>query len=301
MILRWLCGWGGDNGRMLKTNLPVLGPIDFEIRLLNGRLERAGEHLTTFGKLWDEYLAGRPHGLNHVPKPDGTLAVCLHRRTPLPVELSLVLGEFVYELRAALDNCLYAAAVLVSEKNPPPNAARLEWPIRKDAKEWKQQANRYQHLPADIRNALERIQPYQAQFPEWNSLAILHDLARIDRHRSPHGLGLYLSHLRLRADPSKITVIDQGRPGIVHDGGEIVRLQLEPGVELSPENFDVNLEFEVDVSDAREAPGPSDASGRPWGSLHNRMRSVIKAVDMYTAGILAHAIDNISGGDPDEG
>ena len=102
----------------------------------------------------------------------------------------MVFRELLYELRAALDNRLYAVAVLVSGQNPPPNAARLEWPIRETQREWANHAARNQALPSKITQALETIQPYQAQFPDGNSLRMLLDLARIDRHRAPHGLGL---------------------------------------------------------------------------------------------------------------
>ncbi len=108
----------------------------------------------------------------------------------MPVELSVLLGEYLYELRAALDNCLYAVAVITSGQNPPPNAERLEWPIRASRREWTNQVGRYRALPDVVVEALEAIQPYQAEFPTWNSLALLHDLARFDRHRTPKLLAL---------------------------------------------------------------------------------------------------------------
>lgn len=279
----------------MKSHLPVLEPVESEIRLLNARLDRAKQHYESFGTFWAEYLAARPHSLDHTSEEDGTLAIRLRRKTPLPVELSLVFGELLYELRAALDNCLYAAAVLVSNQNPPPSAARLEWPIRLTPKEWKDQANRYRHLPPEITDALEAIQPYQAHYPGWNCLGILHDLARVDRHRSPHGLGLYLSNLRMVIDSSMIEAVNPGGPKITHDGDEIVRLRMGREVVLSRENFDIDLEFEVDVTDVRESLGPSNTIGRPWGPLHVRLHSLIKAVDEYTTDLIAIAIDHKAG------
>lgn len=277
----------------MKSHLPVFEPVEFEIRLLNARLNRAKQHFEAFGHSWAEYLAARPHSLDHTVEEDGIVAVRLVRRMPLPVELSLVFGEFLYELRAALDNCLYAVAVLVSGQNPPPSAARLEWPIRLTPKEWKDQSKRYQDLPLEIVEALEAIQPYQAELSGWNSLGVLHDLARVDRHRSPHGLGLYLADLRMVFDRSMIEVVTSGRPRFIHDGDEIVRLRVGQAVVLSPENFDLKLEFDVDVTDVPEVLGPSDTLGRPWGSLHKRMHSLIKAVDEYTSGLIAIAVDRV--------
>jgi hypothetical protein len=272
---------------------PALEPIKFEVRLLHARLDRAEEHYRSFGRIWAEYLDQRPHALDRTVEPDGTIATRLRRVTSLPAELSVVFGELLYELRAVLDNCLYAVAVLVSGQNPPPSASRLEWPIRETRAEWDSQVSRYRDLPPEIIGALEAIQPYQAQLPDWNSLRILHNLARIDRHRTPHGLGLYLARLRLGIDRSLIEVVNAGRPGIVHEGDEIMRVRVAEPMTLSPDNFDLDLEFEVDVTDVRESIGPSGTLSRPWGPLDKRLYSLIKAVDEYTSGLLAIAGDLI--------
>ena len=213
---------------------PALAPIEFDVRLLRARLSRAEEHYRSFGQVWANYLDQRPHALDSTAELDGTIVTRLRRVIPLPAELSVVFGELLYELRAGLDNCLYAVAVLVSGQNPPPSATKLEWPIRETRAEWDRQAARYYDLPSEITRALEAIQPYRAQFPDWNSLRILHNLARIDPHRTPHGLGLYLARLRVGVDLNFVEVVNPGSPGIVREGEEIVRLRVAEGVELSP-------------------------------------------------------------------
>ena len=277
---------------MLKPNLPELEAVEFEIQLLNARIERARKHYAEFGEVWAEYLSDRPHSLEHTGEEDGTVVVRLQRTVPLPVALSISFGEFLYELRAALDNCLYAAAVLVSGQNPPPSANRLEWPIRLTRKDWKDQVKRYQDLPPELVSALEAIKPYHATRPGWNSLGILHDLARVDRHRSPHGLGLYLAHLRMVVDQSRIEVINFSQAQFIDQGYELVRLRVRQGTVLSPENFDLELEFDVDVTDVSQVTGPSGAIGRPWGPLSKRMCSLVKAVDEYTTALIALAVDH---------
>ncbi|RJU00843.1 hypothetical protein D6T65_10300 [Arthrobacter frigidicola] len=280
---------------------PVFEPVAFEIRLLQGRLERSEHHYKSFGRVWADYLNSSPHLLEHTAEDDGTTAVRLRRVRPLPVELSLDFGELLYELRAALDNCLYAVAVLVSGENPPPSAARLEWPIRLTPAEWKSQASRYRDLPAEITEALERIQPYQADCPDWNCLAILHELARVDRHRSMHGLGLYLREFLLQADERVVQVLDTGSPRIIIDGSEIMRMRVRDGLELSPANFDLHVEFDVDVTDVRESVGPSGRRNRPWGSLDGRLKALIRATREYTTGLLGLAEEYVrdrGGADP---
>jgi len=261
------------------------------VGLLRARLDRAEQHYESFGRIWSDYLDQRPYTIDRILEEDGTTVARLRRLMPLPAELSVVFGELLYELRAGLDNCLYAAAVVVSGQSSPPSASRLEWPIRETPAEWRRQASRYHDLPVRIIEGLEAIQPYQAQLPDWNSLRILHDLARIDRHRTPHGLGLYLAGVRIWVDPDLVDLVNTGSPGIVHDGDEIVRVKVASGVTLSPENFDLDLEFEVDVTDVREAPGPGGRIGRPWGPLDKRLHSLVKAVDEYTAGLLGVAAE----------
>ncbi len=278
---------------------PVFAPVELEVRLVLARLDRAEEQVKAFGESWARYLDEQPHSLDHAVEEDGTLSIRLRRARPLPAELSIILGELLYELRAALDNCLFAVAALVSSDNPPPNAGRLEWPIRSTPAEWKAQSSRYDALPQTIVTALQAIQPFRAEYPDWNCLAILHDLSRIDRHRSMHGLGLYLARIRLFADTREIEVLDQGQPGIIRPGDAIVRLQLVEGAILSPANFDLQLEFEVDVDGVSETVGPGGVTGRPWGPLEKRLGSLLRAVRDYTTDLLniaAGLIDEPVGG-----
>lgn len=260
--------------------------IDDEIRLLTARLNRARTHYVDFAELWEDYLASRPHSITHELLTDGTVAIRLDRVAPIPAELSIVLGEFLYEMRAALDNCLYAAAVITSGENPPPGAERLEWPIRSDHSQWKSQASRYQHLPDELIDVLEAIQPYNAELPAWNCLAILHDLARVDRHRSPRPLALFLVRTEMRAQPGMVEAIDIACNRVINPGEVLARLRIADGHVLSPTDFDFNVEFEVDVADIEPSEGPKGLHVRPWGSLAHRLQSVHRAVTEYCDALL---------------
>lgn len=59
----------------------------------------------------------------------------------------------------------------------------LQWPICDTPEAFEKQRPRFKHLRSDLVEALEAIQPYQAELPAWNSLRILNELARVDRHR----------------------------------------------------------------------------------------------------------------------
>jgi hypothetical protein len=53
------------------------------------------------------------------------------------VRLALDLGEFLYQLRAALDACIHQAAILESGKDPHPDEKALEFPICVSSEEFK--------------------------------------------------------------------------------------------------------------------------------------------------------------------
>jgi len=259
---------------------------DPEVRLLIARLNRARTHYLDFAELWAAYLEGRPHSTAREILADGTVTIRLDRVAPIPAELNILLGEFLYEMRAALDNCLYAAAVIASGQNPPPGAERLEWPIRTDQTQWKSQANRYKHLPAKLTEALEAIQPYNAEFPAWNCLAILHELARFDRHRRPWPLALFLVKTQLQVQPGVVEPLDVACNRVIHPGEKLATLRLSPGHVLSPANFDFYVEFDVDLADIEPSEGPEGLHVRPWGSLAHRLQSVHRAVTEYCDDLL---------------
>ncbi len=262
--------------------------------MVQARLARAEEHYAAFGRRWAQHLDQMDDRLDLQVDDTGTATVRVGRASGLPMELSILFGELLYELRAALDNCLYAVAVLVSGENPPPNAARLEWPIRLNAADWKNQSSRYRDLPSSITRALEAIQPYQAETPGWNALGILHELARVDRHRSLHGLGIYLTEARLGVRAAEVDVLYLRREGIVDDGDVVARVQPMHGIELSPSNFDLDLQFTVEITSVETSVGPHGEDKRPWGPLDNRLRALIKASREYTSELFDIAADHIA-------
>lgn len=62
---------------------PVLEPIEFEVRLLHARQDRAEEHYRSFGRIWAECLDQRPHALERTVESDGTIVARLTFRRAL--------------------------------------------------------------------------------------------------------------------------------------------------------------------------------------------------------------------------
>lgn len=263
---------------------------DEEEGIYYARLDRATELYEQFGQVWAAYLEQRPHRLTMDTDPGGFTRIRVERLTPIPLRLSLLLGEYLYELRAALDNCLYTVAVIDSGQSPPLNGELLEWPIYLTPKKWKDNQRRFAALSPTLRDALEGIQPYQAQAPGWNCLRILHDLARTDRHRALHLVTLHATYGNAMIDSTLIADFE-GHTGVVGVDGVVATFRhLDPQRELTPENFDYNVEFEVELAEVAEAPHPASGSAsRPWGGLDKRLQALHKAVFEYVAGLEAMA------------
>ncbi len=157
----------------------------------------------------------------------------------LPDEMSLLLGEQLYQLRSALDACIYQATIYATGENPPPNEGALEFPITDDPEEWpKLERRRLAALPDEIRKSIKKIQPFQsAQLPPEQKahsigwfLGILHDLARKDRHRQLHIVGSWPIDINPQFTLPRGVVVEWFKPNppsVLTKGSVIATYQLK--------------------------------------------------------------------------
>ncbi len=109
-------------------------------------------------------------------------------------DVALELGEFFYQLRAALDAAVYKVAVMMNHGiEPPPDENRIEFPICPNSAAFDRNPVNKPPFPKEVRDWLETIQPYNTAktaaldyAPLNRSLQIIHDCARKDRHRRLH-------------------------------------------------------------------------------------------------------------------
>jgi hypothetical protein len=148
----------------------------------------------------------------------------------MPIRLSTLFGEWLYELRAALDGILYYLAVRDSGQNPPQAERSLMFPIFLDAVRYDEPSHRgrLQALSDETFDLLRHVQPFNAQ-PDHlsNVLWWLDELARIDRRRYGHALAPHIDRLRVGvSEPLEVTrhFLPQPMTAIPVDGTEDVRL-----------------------------------------------------------------------------
>lgn len=205
-----------DDAESLIATVLGVGPEEIEIEIhwdnsrravevCRDRVLRAGEIRGQMAEVWNDYIGRRPRRFWLVPATESnawTLLLCTLE--PMPTRLSTLFGEWLYELRAALDGILYQLAVRDSRQNPPPAERSLMFPIFDDPDKFDDpnHRGRLKALSDKTFDLLRHVQPFNAQ-PDHlsNVLWWLEELSRIDRHRYGHALAPHIDRVRVGIRP----------------------------------------------------------------------------------------------------
>jgi hypothetical protein len=206
------------------------------------KLARAQDHYASLSESIDEYVAPLPPPAEAIDDA-GLRTFSVPTGAPYPpVALALILGDFVQNLRAALDHAVF-------EMSASPGNKETEFPIFLARKAFEAQRSRKIGLLSDrVQRFIEEQQPFSPEPP--NLLWRLHELARTDRHRTIPLLRTYFrsSHLYIPADVSSIQLIPEGILGADRPGTVLWRV---------PNNPSLRFDFEVQVRIDR-GPGYHD-------------------------------------------
>lgn len=221
---------------------------------------------------WAAYISAHPWDIDVRSVDSRTLEILAVVREPAPVELALIFSEWLAALRAALDNALYALAAAMTGQNPPPQASRIQYPICTTAEEFKKQTRRLTMLPEHVIAALEMSQPYQSPYgPESNLTYWIHELARLDRHRSLHvGLGRVDEHRIKIAVPAGVAIqFDETVRPYRHIEDELVLGRFSASRPIRPRDIQADLRG-VAIAPEIQAWAGFNMNGRSQ-SLQDRM------------------------------
>src|ERR1700751_1713214 len=114
------------------------------------RIDRAALHGKTLAEIWNGFDTSSTYTTRAEYQDDGAGEIFIE-----PVDsnwltsFSLQFGEMLYQFRAALDSCVYDAAVLHSGPNHATDYQELMFPICVTAKDFKKSSGRIKPLPEE--------------------------------------------------------------------------------------------------------------------------------------------------------
>lgn len=193
------------------TMAALLGPVL--------KLNRAEEHLHAIKELVDAFAGSDFYESVTEPHPEKGLLVVRARnvRNP-PPEISLLVGECVFNFRSALDQIAFAMASAHTQPLPKSFAKSSAFPIFNNGPQYRGRGG----PPADrkIRGMsrtgkaiIERLQPYhRRKNPRLKALWRLEELSNIDKHRLIHTTGAIGIKSRFRVFGAGITRVTKIEP-----------------------------------------------------------------------------------------
>lgn len=208
-------------------------------------------HPKVFTDEWHGLLKPEAFQIRTQQKSNGAVAVVGRFREIPKNDLALELGEFFYQLRAALDGIIFKTAEIKSSPNPPANENSLEFPICPNRKKFESSAIYTGPFPDELKTWLQSVQPYNAPYSSdpniieyGRRLQLLHDCARKDRHRKLH----ILAAVPVRVDwsfnpPLPTSQVRQLEANFFEDEAEFLELRLRESDWNNP-----NVKFKGEVA-----------------------------------------------------
>ena len=130
------------------------------------RINRAVLHYNAVYAEFLKFIQPDAHTVHIEMSEQETEGVAKTRLPDVPEnDMALELGEFFYQLRAALDSLIYQASIYTEGVDPPSNKDKVEFPICIDEGKFNRNAVNRKPFPTKLRNRLLSIQPYAAKDP----------------------------------------------------------------------------------------------------------------------------------------
>ena len=112
--------------------------------------------------MWNTFIETDPYDTRLQISREGNGGIWVVQATPIPEQFPLILGEILYQYRAALDGAVQVAAVIETGQDPPPNESDLAFPIMSSAGKFKNAERQIKPLSDKSKSLIEALQPYNA-------------------------------------------------------------------------------------------------------------------------------------------
>lgn len=158
-----------------------------------------------------------------------------------PADIAFLVSDVIHNLRAALDNLLWA--IIERPGATPPNDLQFPMCVGEDEFGGKDSRwpKRLRRVPDAVFYALDMLQPYQPRYsvgtgkfldpaPNESPLAFLNVLSNRDKHRAPHiaAFALYSRLILIRQPDEGAAELVRFNTNPLNDGDEIMRLRVTP-------------------------------------------------------------------------
>jgi hypothetical protein len=164
--------------------------VDHPLNGCRAKLNRADEHFRALDAQIPVFLDSEPHEFRrHIDAEAGRYSVAVHVKRDPPIEWSVIVGEFVHNLRSALDHLVWQLVIL-SGNQPVPGPGGNQFPIfTKKPGDMRRRTTLFNRqlrgVHRAMRAAINRIQPYHAgSSAHLRPLAVLADLSNEDKHQA---------------------------------------------------------------------------------------------------------------------
>ncbi len=151
------------------------------------KLDRAQEHLKALHAQLPAFLDEKPHRFVGYLDPQArrySIRVIIEKDPPLL--WSIIVGDFVHNLRSALDHLIWQLVIVGGGKPTRSNQFPIftqEPHTERQREAWDRMTN---GLSEDILNAVKQVQPYTTpDRAKETGLALLNGLSNEDKHRLP--------------------------------------------------------------------------------------------------------------------
>lgn len=219
------------------------------------RVDRADSLRAQMATSWNDHLASEPFTTSLDGEGNGVYILRVWEEEPPPRELGVAIGEWLYNVRSALDYLIWATAAHEIRLIPPPDEHYLQYPIYDDEAAWERNLYRLKHLADHHRSMLKVMQPFNSDL-DANYLGWINRLARIDRHRHLNHVTAYLRVIEpVIALPEGCSSSLQWGERILRDGkADVARIVVTPW----QEGMDVRVNPRIGIDPEIDAWSGSD-------------------------------------------
>lgn len=247
------------------------------------RIRRAMIHGRAFKAEWERIVNPESYTTLIDVNSDGTHGTLKAITNIAPEDdMALELGEFFYQLRAALDAAVYQVSIFEQGADPPAHENRVEFPICHSPEVFNRNPINTAPFPQELRDWLESIQPYNiiktaaTNYSTLNrKLEILHNCARKDRHRRLHAVAAVPTAIDWDfhiTGPGKITSVTPVQANFLEDECVFLEFGIEGMVAKETTNIQLETAMSIEVS-FEEIPVPTGSD------LGSELKRIIDATD----------------------